>query len=97
MAPVERLPLAEDTPLEIEEVQLALWRKMTPQDKMRLISGICQAVNEAAREGLRRRHPHASDRELFLRMALLRLGHELAVEAFPDSAALIADRALAQQ
>jgi hypothetical protein len=89
MAPVERLPLAEDTPLEVEEVQLALWRKMSPQDKMRLISGICRAVDDAAREGLRRRHPGAGDRELFLRLALLRLGHDLAVEAFPDAAPLV--------
>jgi len=88
MAPVERLPLAEDTPLDVEEVQLALWRKMTPQDKMRLVSGICRAVNDAAREGLRRRHPDASERELFLRMAMLRLGAALAIEAFPDAAAL---------
>lgn len=89
MAPVERLPLAEDTPFEVETVQLGLWRTMTPQDKMRLVSGICRAVDEAAREGLRRRHPHASDRELFLRLALLRLGDELAVEAYPDAASLV--------
>lgn len=89
MASVERLPLAEDTPFEVEQVQIDGWRKMTPQDKMRLISGICRAVEEAAFEGLRRRHPLAGDRELFLRMALLKLGDELAVEAFPEAAALI--------
>jgi hypothetical protein len=56
---------------------------------MRLVSGICRAVDDAAREGLRRRFPDAGPRELFLRLAMLRLGDDLAVEAFPDAAALV--------
>jgi hypothetical protein len=88
MAPVERLPLAEDTPLEVEAVQLALWRKMTPQDKMRLISGMCRRINALTREGVQKRHPGASPREVFLRSAIIRLGRDLAVEAFPDAADL---------
>lgn len=84
-----RQPLAADTPFEVEEQQIAAWRRMTPQDKMRLVTGMSLAVSEAAREGLKRRHPHAGERELFLRLAILRLGPELAVEAFPEAAALV--------
>lgn len=87
-----RQPLAEDTPLEVEEVQLALWRTMTPQRKMQLISGICRAVLEAAREGVRRRHPDAGERDLFLRLAIVQLGETLAVETFPDAATLVGRR-----
>jgi hypothetical protein len=45
--------------------------------------------SEAVLEGIRRRHPNAGPREQFLRLALLRLGPELTVEAFPEAAALV--------
>lgn len=88
VAPAKRLPLAEDTPLEVEEVQLGLWRKMTPQDKMRLVSGLCRRGNALTHEGVRRRYPDATEREVFLRAAIVRLGYDLAVAAFPDAAGL---------
>jgi len=88
VAATTRLPLAEDTPLEIEQIQIDRWRKMTPQDKMRLISAMCRRINTLTREGVRRRHPGATAREEFLRAAIIRLGYQLAVEAFPDAAGL---------
>lgn len=92
MAPVERLPLAEDTPLEVEQVQIELWRRMTPQDKMRLISGMCRRINALTREGVQRRYPDATPREVFLRAAIIRLGYDLAVAAFPDASGLVPER-----
>ena len=38
--------------------------------------------------GWQQRHPQASAREQFLRLAIVRLGYDLAVEAFPDAAGL---------
>ena len=83
-----RRPLAEDTPLEIEQVQIAMWQRMTPSDKMRLVSGLCRRLHALAAEAVKRRHPQASAREQFLRLAIVRLGYDLAVEAFPDAAGL---------
>jgi hypothetical protein len=83
-----RRPLADDTPLEIEQVQIAMWQRMTPGDKMRLVSGLCRRLHTLAAEAVRQRHPHASAREQFLRLAIVRLGYDLAVEAFPDAAGL---------
>lgn len=88
MPAVERLPLAEDTPLEIEERQIAIWRLMSPERKAELIVGICAALDDLVAEGVCRRHPIASSREQFLRRAIVRLGYEDAVEAFPDAAGL---------
>jgi hypothetical protein len=34
------------------------------------------------------RYPQAGSREQFLRLAILRLGYDLALEAFPDAAGL---------
>ena len=83
-----RRPLADDTPLEIEQVQIAMWQRMTPGDKMRLVSALCRRLHALAAEAVRQRHPHASARERFLRLAIVRLGYDLAVEAFPDAAGL---------
>lgn len=94
VAATERRPLADDTPFEIEELQIELWRAMTPQAKGALVAGLCRGVHEAAAEGLRRRHPDASPRELFLRAAMLTLGEDLAVEAFPDAVGLVGSATL---
>jgi hypothetical protein len=33
---------------------------------------------------MRQRYPQATEREIFLRLAVLRLGHQLALEVFPE-------------
>lgn len=86
--PPVRRPLAEDTPLEIEQVQIDIWRRMSPSDKMRLVSGLCRRLHILAAEAVKQRHPQASEREQFLRLAIVRLGYDLAVEAFPDATGL---------
>jgi len=83
-----RQPLAADTPFEVEDVQIAMWRRMTPADKAQLIVSMCRGMQEAATCGVQMRYPHEGPREQFLRLAILRLGYDLAIEAFPDAAAL---------
>lgn len=39
IAATERRPLAEDTPLEIEDLQIKIWRGMSPERKAELIVG----------------------------------------------------------
>ena len=56
---------------------MELMRRMTPGERMQRafeFSAMLRAFGEA---GLRRRHPHAGDREIFLRAAHLTLGAEL--------------------
>lgn len=88
VTPVARQPLADDTSLEAEALQVELWRRMTPEAKAGLVTGLCRGVREAALEGVRRRHPMAGPREQFLRLACLYLGAALVIEAFPDAADL---------
>ena len=87
-----RTPLALDTPLDVEARQVERWRTMTSAEKGRLITALCQSVHDLAWAGLKRRYPGASERELFLRMAVLRLGGELARKVHPDVATLADDR-----
>jgi hypothetical protein len=80
--------LAADTPAEIEARQIQAWREMSPAEKAALVAGLTNATFTLARAGLRERHPGASDRELFLRLAILTLGRDLAGLAYPDARSL---------
>ena len=77
-------PLADDTPLDIERRQIEGWRRMSTGEKARLISSLSSASRELALAGIRHRHPTASPREQFLRLAILTLGCELARQAYPE-------------
>ena len=88
-----REPLALDTPLDIEARQIERWRMMTSAEKAATITALCQSVHDLAWAGLKRRYPDATERELFLRMAVLRLGNELARKVHPDVANLPDDPA----
>jgi hypothetical protein len=81
--------LSDDTAPEIEDVQVERWRAMSHAEKADLIVGLCQAADTLALAGIRQRHPTASERECFLRLAMLKLGRELACRVYPDAAALI--------
>ena len=52
------------------------------------VTGLTNATFALARAGLRERHPGASDHELFLRLAILTLGSDLAGRAYPDARSL---------
>ena len=84
--------LASDTSRASEEVQIALWRRMSPVDKARAVSEISRAVQELSLAGIRRRHPGASERECMFRLAILKLGRTLACRVYPDAASLIGPR-----
>ena len=81
-------PLALDTAVEVERQQIERWREMSSADKAALISGLTNATFVLARAGLRHRDPDASARELFLRLAVVTLGRDLAERAFPDARSL---------
>jgi hypothetical protein len=80
-----RSPLAADTPVEVEDRQIEAWRRMSPAEKAALVASLTNATFTLARAGLRQRHPNASEREIFLRLAVLTLGPELAHQAYPDA------------
>lgn len=87
MPPEERL--AADTDATTELRQIAVWRAMSPAQKAATVSGLTTAAFEMARAGVRHRFPDAGPREQFLRLAILTLGVDLAVRAYPDAAGLV--------
>jgi hypothetical protein len=85
---VARKALSFDTSPEIERLQIERWRQMSPDSKAALVSGLTRTTSEFALAGLRQRYPEASSRELFLRLAMLTLGSDLARRAYPEIVAL---------
>jgi hypothetical protein len=87
--PSKTAVLASDTTRAAERVQVDLWRRMSSMDKARAVSGISRAAQEFSLLGIRQRHPDASERECTLRLAVLKLGRELAFRAYPEATALL--------
>ena len=80
--------LARDTTFEAERIQVDAWRTMTPADKAALVGRATRAALDLALAGIKHRHPAASPRECFLRLATLTLGRTLACSVYPDASEL---------
>jgi hypothetical protein len=80
--------LSDDTSAEAERIQVERWRQMSSVEKARAVSDLSRAAQELALAGIRLRRPGASERECFLRLAVLNLGRDLACRVYPEAAAL---------
>ena len=76
------MPRAFDTSADADVVQFDLYRRMTPAEKARRVSDLTQGACCLALAGLRARYPHADERELLLRLAVLRLGAPLVARVY---------------
>lgn len=85
---MERSRLADDTSADIEARQIEAWRRMSPDEKAALVTALVRSTRDMAVAGIRSRHPEATDREVFLRLAILNLGRDLAARAYPEIDAL---------
>jgi hypothetical protein len=83
-----RALLSDDTSAAAERIQVGRWRQMSSVEKVRAVSELSRAAQELALAGIRLRHPGASERECQLRLAALKLGHDLACRVYPEAAAL---------
>jgi len=66
----------DDTSPEARALQLELYRRMTPGEKLALVLDLTDTAEIFARAGLRMRHPNADEREITLRLAELKYGRE---------------------
>jgi hypothetical protein len=81
--------LSRDTAADIEAKQIELWRRMSTLEKIRLASEMSVAAKTLAEAAIRQRFPYVSERERFLRLAILTLGPDLARVVYPDAAAVL--------
>ena len=72
-----------DTTEEARAVQVAAWRRMTPEQRVALACELSDNVRQIAAEGVRRRHLDYSDDEVRLAVIRLMLGEKLFRKAYP--------------
>ena len=77
--------LSLDTSPEAEARQVAIWNGLSTVELAALVDGASRAARQLALAGLRADYPNASERELFLRLAVLTLGRDLALAAYPEA------------
>lgn len=66
-----------DTHPDALRVYLGIQREMPPERKLRRVAEMFDAMTALQTAEVRRLHPEASDREVFLRVTARRLGPEL--------------------
>lgn len=73
---------ASDTPPALREAHAQLLARLSPPQRLQRVRDLTRAANLMALAGLRRRHPEASERDLLLHLAVLRLGADLVERAY---------------
>jgi hypothetical protein len=81
--------LSRDTDADVERIQIEAWRRMSSLEKIELVKQATRDMMVLALAGIRQRHPHASERECFIRLAALRLGPALVRAAYPDAVVIL--------
>ncbi len=71
-----------DTGAAVEALLIDGYRSMSPTQKLESVRALTQAVQSLALADIRRRHPHASEREQALRLASRWIEPELMLRAF---------------
>lgn len=77
--------LSRDTTRQAEDMQVELWRGMSPLSKVQAVSALTRSVLQLSLAGIRQRFPGATDSECKLRLARLTLGPRLAERVYPES------------
>ena len=80
--------LSADTSSDIEQRQVDAWRRLSPLERLAMVGRATEAVVSLSLAGIRQRHPNASERECFLRLAAILIGVEAARRVYPDAAHL---------
>jgi hypothetical protein len=71
-----------DTDPRAMEVWLELLRAKTPGERIMMVFQLSDFAARVAESGVRVRYPKASEREIFLRSAALRLSRDLMIRAY---------------
>jgi hypothetical protein len=71
-----------DTDPRAMEVWLEVIRKKTPGERLMMALELTDFAFKLSEQGVRARYPNASDREVFLRAAALRIPRDLMIRAY---------------
>jgi hypothetical protein len=71
-----------DTSPEAARVLVDGYRRMSPEQKLAIVDDLTRATRQMAATRIRDQYPHATDREVLLRVASLTLGRDVMIRAF---------------
>ena len=71
-----------DTDVSVAAVSLAAQRRLSPEEKVREVFALTNFLLRLSEAGVRRLHPDADDKEVFLRAAARRLGRETVARVY---------------
>lgn len=77
-----------DTSLAVWRVHMAAAAARSAEERLEEWAALCRATADMAADGIRRRHPHYDDRQVFLALVRARYGDDLYCAAWPDEALL---------
>lgn len=75
----------KDTFQETEKIQIELLRKMPLEKKWKVIFKFIEVQKELIIEGIRKRHPEYSDKEVYYAFKRIILGKELFEKVYPEA------------
>jgi hypothetical protein len=74
-----------DTHDEAREVQLGVYRRMSPERRAEIALELSEDVRIITREGIRQRHPEYSDQDVQHALIALIYGKDVARRLWPDA------------
>ncbi len=74
-----------DTTREAEKIQLDIFRRMAPEQRLQAGLTLSRTCRELLREGVRRRHPDYDERQVLLAVIRLTLPDDLFSAAYPEA------------
>ncbi|MCC5954394.1 MAG: hypothetical protein JJU45_20080 [Acidimicrobiia bacterium] len=77
-----------DTSVEVWKRQMAAIARRTVAERLDEWAQLNRGVDRMAEQAVRRRHPDYDDRQVFLALVRQRYGDEVALEVWPDAAAV---------
>jgi hypothetical protein len=74
-----------DTSPEAERVQIEIFRKMTPERRLRVAAELRQLVRKSLAEGVRMRHPDYNEEQVYLAVTRLTIPEKLFLKVYPQA------------
>ena len=74
-----------DTSIEAEKVQIEVFRRMAPAQRLKTAIQLCQTSRELLAEGVRKRHPDYNSQQVRFAVLQLLLPYELFLAAYPEA------------
>ena len=74
-----------DTSIEAEKVQIEVFRRMAPEQRLKTAIQLCQTSRKLLAEGVRKRHPDYNAQQIKFAVLRLLLPYKLFLAAYPEA------------